>query len=192
MRIFLLRVLTRLSYWIELQTIEPTELKMRQVEMRQLRVNSLTSVQASFERAQVPYESMKKRQHWYQSLQKGLDHIQIPLVHYLVLLETLKPCPDRFKSLFKSDDLPILYLPTRVTNPTGRSHSAMISKALGSTSTCFVVSLNLMSWMGKPQSLFYYSQQFLALECYIQEKLAQESQNCYLKLLGFCMWLQGD
>jgi hypothetical protein len=51
---FLLNVLTKLSYCIELYTIEPTELKMKYVDIKQLNVNNLTSVSAYFDKAYVP------------------------------------------------------------------------------------------------------------------------------------------
>lgn len=173
---------------MELSTIDPTELKIRQVEIRQLSVKSFTSVSAYFERASVPSVSRKNRQHWCSSLQKGCDHIQIPLVHSLVLFDTLNPCPGNPSNLFINDDLPILYLPTNVTNPTGRSHSAMRSRALGSTSTFLVLSLNWINWMGYPSSVLSLSQPpCRAFDCQSQERLAQESQNCYLKLL-WALW----
>lgn len=51
---FLLKIDTRFNYCIELYTIDPTELNIKQVDIKQLKVNNFTSVYASFDNAYVP------------------------------------------------------------------------------------------------------------------------------------------
>jgi hypothetical protein len=53
-KIFLLNALTKFKSWIELYTIDPTELYTMYVDIKQLKVNNFTSLYAYFDNASLP------------------------------------------------------------------------------------------------------------------------------------------